>query len=327
MAVENWKKIKLLKLAELLVRETDEQHPLPTAQICEKMEKMGIPCERRAVGKDIALLNELGIEVLSTWVGRSKAFYVEDRPFSVPELKILIDAVQAAGFITARKTEELIGKIADLGGAPRSRSLRNGMVCFNVRKHVNESIYYNVDALETALQDQKKVLFRYFDLGPDKERIYRRDGHHYVVEPVALIYHEDNYYAVAYSDRYDDSCTYRIDRMDDVEVLEEPVSEKALEMRGSVSRYTQETVKMYGGPLEEVTLEFDRSLIGPVYDRFGETTDMVSSGEDRVQATVPVQLSPAFWGWIFQFGKGMKILSPESVKEERRKRIADLMES
>ena len=175
MARNNWQKIKLVKLVELLRQESDEQHPLTTNQICNYMIRNDIPCDRRVVSHDVALLNDIGIEVLETWVSKSKAYYVEDRSFSAPELKILIDAVQAASFITDKKTAELIDKLAHLGGTHRAEILKSNLVCFNTRKHGNEHIYYNVDALEDAIQQQKKVIFRYFDIDIDKDKVYRRD--------------------------------------------------------------------------------------------------------------------------------------------------------
>ena len=156
MAQENWQKYKLLKLLELLRQESDEQHPLPTSAICGKLAEMGISCERRTLTKDIAVLNELGYKVMWTWVGKEKGYYIEDRSFTVPELKILIDAVQAASFITKKKTAELIDKIAELGGSHKADILKSNMVCFNTRKHGNESIYYNVGFIEDALQQRKK---------------------------------------------------------------------------------------------------------------------------------------------------------------------------
>ncbi len=327
MPLKNWQKIKLMKLSEMLIRESDEDHPLTTTDICEKMEELDIPCDRRVVSEDIKILQDQGMEILDTRVGKKKAYYVEDRSFSVPELKILIDAVQAATFITEKKTAELIDKIADLAGDNRADVLKGNLVSFNTRKHRNEYIYYNVDALETALQKKKKVIFRYFDLDVNGKRVYRRDGHHYVVEPVALVFNEDNYYAVVYSSRYDDTANYRIDRMEGVEVkLDEPISEKALELRKSVSKYTEQAFKMYGGPSESVTLEYDQTLIGAVYDRFGENIKMKEAGDNKVTATVRVQLSPTFWGWLFQFGRQIRILSPESVNMEYRDRVRQILE-
>ena len=196
---ENHQKIKLLKLMELLKQETDELHPFSTSEICSRLGAMGISCERRTLAKDIALLNEQGFEVMWCKVGKEKGYYIEDRSFSVPELKILIDAVQAANFITEKKSVELIDKISALGGSHRADILKNNLVCFNTCKHSNEMIYYSVGYLEEAIQQQNKVLFRYFDLDENGEKVYRRDGHRYVVEPVALVFYEDNYYVVVYT--------------------------------------------------------------------------------------------------------------------------------
>ncbi len=325
MPQENWQKLKIFKLANLLQQETDEEHPLKTAQICARLEEMGIPCDRRTLAMDIDLLNEQGMEIQWTWLGRSKAFYVEDRSFSVPELKILIDAVQAASFIPEKQTDELIKKLASLGGTHRAKIVKSNLVKFNTRKHSNDRIYYNVDALEEALQKRKKVLFRYFDLGIDGEKIYRRDGHHYVVEPVGLVFNEDNYYLIAYSEKHDDTANYRVDRMDSVEMIDEKISEKAMKLRKNIGKYTEQTIKMYGGQRQSVTLAFDRSLIDAVYDRFGEGIKMKALDENQVKITVWVQLSPTFWGWLFQFGELMNVLGPESVIEEYKRRVVALL--
>ncbi|MCD8174335.1 MAG: WYL domain-containing protein, partial [Phascolarctobacterium sp.] len=240
------------------------------------MLSIDIPCDRMIVSHDVALLNEMGFEILETWVVKSKAYYIVDRDFSVPELKILIDAVQAASFATDKKTEELIDKLAHLGGTHRAEILKSNLVCFNTRKHSNEQIYYNVDALEKAINGQKKVIICYFDIGIDLEKVYRRDGHCYVVEQVALVYNEDNYYLIAYSDKYDGTANYRIDRMDSVEVIDEDICEKAMELRGQVAEYIGQAIKMYGGELKTVALEFEKDLTCVVYDRFGENVNMMT---------------------------------------------------
>lgn len=326
MARENFRKVKLLKLLELLRQNTDEQHPLTTNTIIEKLAQMEIPCDRRTLSQDIATLNDLGYEVMSTMVGHEKGYYVEDRSFSLPELKILIDAVHASSFITEKKSEELIDKIAALAGTHRAEVLKRNMVCFNTRKHSNERIFYNVDDLEDAILRQKKVLFRYFDLDEKGERVYRRDGHRYVVEPIALVFNEDNYYLTCYSSRHDSTSNYRIDRMDSVEVLDDPCCEKAIALREQVSTYTEQAFKMFGGQIEDIVLEFDRSLIGVVYDRFGEGTKMMTTSENKCVASVKVQISPVFWGWLFQFGKKMTVISPSEVTEEYRRMVNNLIE-
>ena len=315
MARENYRKVKLIKLLELLRQHTDEQHPMSTNQICAAMEEMGIPCDRRIVTQDVAVLEELGYEIMTTTVGHEKAYFVEDRNFSLPELKILMDAVHASSFITEKKSRELIEKLASLAGSHRGELLKRNMVCFNTRKHSNEKILYNVDTLEDAILSQKKVIFLYFDLDEQGRRVYRRDGHHYVVEPVALVFNEDNYYMTCYSSRHDSTSNYRVDRMDGVQVIDEPCCPKAIALRDQMATYTEQAFKMFSGRLEDVVLEFERSVIGAVYDKFGEGVRMMPSGENTCIATVRVRISPTFWGWLFQFGKQMRILSPDGVRK------------
>lgn len=326
MANENIRKVKLLKLLELLRQNTDEDHPMSTAQIATSLSEMGIPFDRRTISQDIITLNELGYEIMSVMKGHDKCYYVEDRSFSIPELKILIDAVQASSFITEKKSEELINKIASLAGSHRAEVLKRNMVCFNTRKHSNERIFYNVNDLEDAILRQKKILFRYFDLNENGERVYRRDGHRYVVEPIALVFNEDNYYLTCYSSRHDSTSNYRIDRMDAVQVLDDTCSEQAIALREQVATYTGQAFKMFGGKIEDIVLEFDRSLIGAVYDRFGENIKMMNSSDKNCIASVKVQVSPVFWGWLFQFAGDMTILSPTSLVEQYKSRARITLE-
>lgn len=324
MAKENSQKIKLLKLMELLRQETDEQHPMAATVVCQKLNDMEVACDRRTLTRDIQALNEYGYEVMTTMLSHEKAYYVEDRSFSVPELKILIDAVHAASFVTEKKTAELIRKIANLGGSHSAEILQSNMVYFNTRKHHNESIYYNVDYLEDAIEQKKKVIFYYFDLNENGEKVYRNGHHHYVVEPIALVFNEDNYYMVCYSARHDNTANYRVDRMDAVEVIDEDICKKALELRQSVAGYTEQAFKMYGGQPVQITLQFSNKLIGAVYDRFGEGTKMIPIGDEDCAATVMVQISPTFWGWIFQFGKLMRIISPDGIIEQYKEKIREI---
>ena len=328
MPQENFQKIKLLKLLELLRQETDEEHPMRTGVICDRLRAMNISCDRRTLHKDMRLLNEQGYEVMKEYVEHELAYYVSDRSFSIPEIKILIDAVQAASFITDTKSKELIDKIAELGGSHRAEILKSNIVCFNTRKHRNESIYYSVGFLEEAIQQNRKVLFRYFDLDENGQKIYRRDGHHYVVEPVALVFIEDNYYLVAYSEKHSNTANYRVDRMTDVTVLSEDVSKMAQLLRDSVDGMTESAFKMYGGRPVDITIEFDEKLIGVVYDKFGEDTKISRKDDQTLTAIVTVQISPTFFGWLFQFSGKMKIVSPNSVvqtyKELVEKEVAML---
>jgi len=325
MAQDNYRKIKLLRLLDMLRYETDEQHPLSTTQICNKLDEIGIICDRRTLPRDIATLNQQGYEIMSVKIGHDRYYYVEDRSFSIPELKILIDAIQAASFITDKKTAELVEKVAALGGSHKAEILKNNIVYFNTRKHSNEHIYYNVDTIERAIHQNKKIIFYYFDLDENAVKVYRRDHHHYVVEPIALVFHEDNYYLVSYSSRHDSTANYRIDRMESVEIIDEDVCDKAIALRESISEYTEQVFKMYGGSTVDIVLEYEDSLIGVVFDKFGEDTDMHRISDTRCTANVKVQLSPVFWGWLFQFAGQMNILSPQTLAIEYQARASAII--
>ena len=315
MPQNNCQKVKLLKIMEMLRQETDEQHPLRTGEICDRLRSMNISCDRRTLSKDMVVLNEQGFEVMHYFIDHEKAYYVADRSFSVPELKILIDAVQAATFITDKKTVELIDKIADLGGSNRAEILKKNMICFNTRKHSNEKIYYIVELLEDAISQRKKASFKYFDLNESGQRVFRKDGDRYLVEPMFLVYYEDNYYLSCYTPKYHDMTNYRLDRMDLVAIEEDPIGEEAMLaiQNTNMAEYTEQVFKMYGGDEEDVTIQFDSSLIGVVYDKFGEDTHMVRISETDLVATVRVQVSPTLFGWLAQFPGRMKIVSPSTV--------------
>lgn len=314
MQQENCQKIKLLKLLELLRMETDESNPIKTISLCERLAQMGISCDRRTLSRDIELLNRIGYEVMSCRIGREKAYYVEERSFNVPELKILIDAVQAANFITSRKSSELISKIAALGGSHQAEILTENMVIFNTRKHSNERIFYNIDCLEKALRQKKKVSFYYFDLDENGCKAYRKEKQRYITEPVALIFYEDNYYLMCYSSKYGTKCNYRVDRMENVEIELEEISKAAQSI--DVSDYTKQAFKMFNGKCISVVLEFDKALIGSIYDKFGENIKIKKTGGENFSAEVSIIVSPVFWGWIFQFAGRMRIATPTWLNEK-----------
>ena len=256
---------------------------------------------------DMKVLNDFGYEVMSKQVGHEKAYYVEDRSFSVPEIKILMDAVQAAKFITPGKSEALTAKLAALGGSHQAELLKSSLVCFNTRKHSNEMIYYNVQALEAAIREQRKASFQYFDLNERHEKVYRREGARYLVDPMALVYDEDNYYLLCYSVKHSGVITYRVDRMERVSTEEEAVCPQAVLENGDIHAYTAQAFKMYNGVPEEVTLTFADTLIGAMYDRFGEEIEIRRLDEKTCSVAVTVQDSPVFRGWLAQFGDLVKI--------------------
>ena len=323
----NMQKIKLLKLYELLRKETDEAHPISRVELCRRLNEMGISSNVRTLSLDIEVMQENGFEIMSYLKDKEKFYYVPEHELTIPEIKILIDALQAASFVTEKKTAELVEKVAALGGSHKAELLKENMICFNTRKHTNEAILYTVDGIEDAIIRKKKIAFNYFHLNEKAERDYVKtstgEKKRYYVEPVALIFHEDNYYLMAYSSKHPEStASYRIDRIDRLEVVEESIlSDEAIAKIDSVAEFTEQAFKMYGGELEDVVIQFDRVLVDPVFDKFGENTPMMRVNDTTCAATVHVQISPTFFGWLAQFGNRMRVLSPDKVVDQYKKHI------
>ena len=318
MAAVNPQKIKLLKLYEILRQHTDEDRPLSTNQLCAMLNAEGITCDRRTLAEDIDILNANGFEVFRRRTRYAMLFYIVDRRFDMAEVKILIDAIQAASFITPQKTKELTDKVASLAGSHKATDLKGNLVTFNTRKHTNEAIYYTVDTLERALQQKLKASFQYFDLDGNGNRVLRKKSEPYVVNPIGLVYHEDNYYFVTYHETYEATVNYRVDRMTNVKIEDETVVERAIALSAELGSYTERVFKMFNGPQATVELQFDRKLIDAVYDKFGEGIEIITGKRGLCKATVEVLISPTFFAWCFQFGKSMKILSPDSVATEMK---------
>ena len=324
MSEPTHKKLRVVKLLEILQQDTDSEHPLSTNSLLRQLADLGFTADRRTVMRDIEILNAQGYEVMQVKDGKQNAYYIEDRSFSLPELKILIDAVQAASFITEKKSDDLIAKIAALGGSHQAEILTSNIVHFNTRKHTNECIYYNVSVLEEAIRSKQKAAFLYFDLDEKLNKVFRKDGAVYETEPVALVFNNDNYYLMTYDPSADSGVrNYRVDRMDSVEIMNEKICKEAKAKIRTVSKYTEQVFRMYGGRTEKVTLLFDKKLIGAIYDKFGEKTKIRKKGEEY-RATVEVQISPTFWSWLMTFKGNMVIAEPQTLQEEYNEWIAEI---
>ena len=312
---ENNQKIKLLKIIEYLRAESEVGKPVSTSQIIGYLNSIHISCERRTLYKDMDMLIESGANIVKTELGRENAYYINEVSFSLAEVKALIDAVQAANFIPVDKTAELVEKLLAYAGVRRSEIVRDNIIFYNNHKHSNEGIFENIEQIELAIRRKKQVSFYYFDLNEKWERVYRKDKKRYITDPVALVFSEDNYYLVAYSQKYQNAVNYRVDRMDTVEIEDEPICTEALIRKRKTEAYTEQVFKMYNGATETVTLEFAPELLGSVYDKFGEQLDVRHTDGGWLKIKVAVQISPPFFGWVFQFIGKMNIVSPDSVRQ------------
>lgn len=307
-------KIKLVKLYEILKSQTDVNHPLTTYDLIDRLTALDISCDRRTISKDVSELNAVGFNVHTKKVGKQKAYYIDDTSLTVPELKILIDAVQAASFIPEDMSNEIIEKISALGGTHREEVLKGNQVAFNTRKHSNTDILRTVDVINRAITEHKKISFRYFDLDENKERVFRKNKRRYLESPAALVFNNDNYYVVCYSSKHKKQLNYRVDRMNLIRVEEEPAAPEAEILADNLTEYTKQAFRMFSGEPEEVTLQFDRSILGQIYDQFGEDIDVVAVSDSTLETIVTIQSSPTFKGWLAQFEDKIHITNQPNNK-------------
>lgn len=306
------KKLRPLKIWEILYHETDEDHPMGTETLRAKLKECGLECGRRVIYDDIDMLNVHGYEIKCIRK-TSNEYYVVDRAFDIAELQILMDAVQAASFITAKKTNQFIGKIAQLAGDRKAEVLKKNTVEFHSPKSDNERIYYSVDAIGGAIEQQKQISFTYFDYDINHERIYRKDGKRYVVNPISTVFSNDNYYLMCTDDKHPRIGHYRIDRMDDVRISEKAITTTAEAKSIDLSRHKRQLFGMFNGEDAQVTFNVDKSLIDHIYDKFGRDVCLVQGNNNMIVFTADVQVSQPFLGWCCSFGELLKVVSPSSV--------------
>lgn len=309
---KNNQKIKLIKIMDFIKFESSPESPVTTNEIIHYLNDLGISCDRRTLYKDMALLMDNDSSIVKLELRKGNAYYYNKQNFNFAELKILVDAVQAANFITDSKTESLINKILSVSGTRKKEIIQSNIIFYNNHKHSNEDIFLNIEQIEKAIQKKKQITFYYFDLNEDKERVYREEKKRYIADPIALVYSEDNYYLVSYSQKYENTTNYRVDRIDTVVIEETPVCEEAIIRKRNATAYTEQVFKMYNGETIELLIEFTQSCIGAVYDKFGEKLP-VEKKDDKFRANITVQVSPPFFGWLYQFGDKMKVLEPEKI--------------
>ena len=305
------KKLKLLYLAGFMARYTDEQHPKTVQDMIEYLAGYGISAERKSIYDDLELLEVYGMDIQSV-KSKSYGYFLGERDFQLPELKLLIDVVQASPFLTKNKSMELIGKLEKLTSQPQANQLRRQVYVMNRVRTINEKLYYTVDGINAAINENRKVSFRYFDWTVDGGKAYRRQGGLYVTDPVALCV-DRNYYLVAYDAELGDYRHYRLDRMENLTVTDQPRSE----LPGSfdLGSYVKSSFDMYRGDTVTLTMRFADKLRNAVIDRFGTEAHMRPDGEGFFALTAPVEVGPTFYGWLFQFGTEAEILSPPQIRE------------
>ena len=324
MAKREKQKQKLVRLIEILMRETDEEHGISMAEIISRLAEYGISAERKSIYDDFLTLEELGFGVTLTPT-RPPKYKLENRIFEIAELKMLVDAVQASKFITAKKSREIIEKLGIFAGVHSLRQLSRQVYVEDRIKTVNSATIYSIDSIHTAINEDKKLSFKYFDYNGEKKKVYRHDGKAYTVSPTALLWDDEKYYLVAYDEAEKIIKNFRVDKMSDVIFLEEPRTRGEFLDKFNPADYSKKIFSMYGGREELVTIECREKLAGAVIDRFG-TEPLFTKTDFGFKLTIRVMISPLFFAWVFGFGEDMRILSPESVKDDVRSYILKISE-
>jgi len=320
MAKGQNQKAKLLYLARILSQQTDQEHPMTIARMMDLLQAQGVDVrDRKSLYDDLETLRVFGMDIEMQREGRSVGYYVAGREFELPELKLLVDAVQSSRFITHNKTNQLIRKVESLASVHQARQLQRQVYVTRRIKAMNESIYYTVDALHEAIDSGKQIRFHYFEwaLGRGRERVekrLRRGGGWYQVSPFSLVWDNENYYLVAFETESGTVRHYRVDKMQNLTVTD--LSREGLPENFDPAAYAGSLFGMYNGVQETVKLRFENSLIGVVADRFGREVFLSPDGDSHFTVTTKVAVSPQFLSWVFSFGSQAQILSPEPVRNQ-----------
>ena len=320
MAKSSNQKTKLLHLYQILLRQTDEDHPITVAQIIQELGKYGVKAERKSIYDDLESLRQFGLDVQCR-KGKTAGWFVGERDFQLPELKLLMDAVQSSRFITQKKSDTLIRKLEGLASVHQARQLQRQVYVSGRIKLMNESIYYNVDKLHTAVSGQRAITFKYFDYDLERKKVFRREGRRYTVSPYGLIWNNENYYLVAFDHANREMRHYRVDKMTEIVVTSLDREGRDQYPDFQLASYGEKHFGMYRGQEMTVTLRGRRSMAGVVWDRFGQDVILVPDGEEHFTVTLPVVVSPQFFGWLFGLDGGLTITAPRAAVEEYRRKL------
>ena len=312
MAKSPNQKLKLLYLMRLFLERTDEAHPVTVPELIAALGQYGISAERKSLYDDFEALRHFGLDI----VQNGGKYSVGSRDFELPELKLLVDIVQSSKFITEKKTLSLIKKLEGLASVHDARRLQREVYVRNRVKSMNESVYYNVDEISGAIQQDRAIRFRYFEYTPRKERRFRRDGRFYEASPYALLCDDENYYLLAWDDAAKQMKHYRVDKMTAISPKRKARQGKEAFQALDMSAYGKSVFGMFGGAAQQVRIRFADHLAGAVIDRFGKEVVLAVEDETHFIATLPVVVSPQFFGWVVGFGAEAEVLSPPDVRQE-----------
>lgn len=305
-------KLKLLYIMQFLMQKSDSEHPVNTRDIIDYLADNGISAERKSIYSDLDALRRFGMDVQLVQ-GKDKGYYIGERSFQLPELKLLVDSVQSSRFITHKKTLELIKKIESLASIYDAQLLQRQVFVQGRVKNMNESIYYNVDQISAGISNDRQICFKYFDLDINKKRLYRHGGEPYQISPYHLMWDHENYYMLGYDAKAGMVKHYRVDRMSNIHETEEQRLGKEAVEQLDINSYGKRVFGMFTGEEQTVHMRFEADLVGAVLDRFGKEIMLVPQEDGSFTVRADVAVSPQFYAWLLGFGTKAKILRPDSL--------------
>ncbi len=325
MAKSEKQNLKVIYLAKILLEETNENHGLTMAEIISELNSYGIKAERKSIYSDVESLKMLGFKVVGCQENRTYTYSIKERLFGLPELKLLVDSVQSAKFISEKKSNELIKKLEELASKLDTAALNRHVIVAGRVKTMNESIFINVDAIQAAMAEDVMITFKYFQWNADKKMEFRRDGERYEVSPWALLRDNENYYLIAYDSHEKMIKHFRVDKMLKINSsINKREGEEEFKSFDAAS-YTKKMFGMFGGREVMVKLRCENSLAGVMIDRFGKDAAMVKTDKEHFEITAEVSASPQFIAWVIGLGEGVKIISPDYVVDMMKNEIQRLV--
>ena len=301
------------RLLKYLYENTDENHPVSTPELVKIFQAEDAHASRKTVKDDIDVLIGEGFDIV-TVRSTQNSFFLANRRFELPEIKLLIDAVSSSRFINREKSTALIEKLTGMVSRAQAEKIRRHLYAADRVKADNHQIYYTVDAITDAIDEGKKICFQYYEYSGDKEKLLRRDGAKYCVSPYALVWDDNHYYMLAFSDDRQIMVNYRVDRMCNTEMTQET----AVPMPAGfdMDEYVQHQFRMFAGEEVEVVLECRNEMMKYIVDQFGEDVETRPASEETFFAKVSVADSPTFYGWVFPFEGKVKIAEPQEIQDK-----------
>ena len=321
MAKSSGQKLKLLYLIKMLRENTDENHPMSTPDIIKYLENQGIHAERKSIYNDMECLADFGYDVVQVQSRLGGGYYLGSREFELPELKLLVDAIQSSKFITEKKSNALIKKLETLVSKYDAQKLQRQVFVSGRIKTMNESIYYTVDAIHKAISENKKIKFQYYQWNVKKEMELRHNGAWYHISPWGLSWDDENYYLVGYDSDAEQIKHYRVDKMLHIKLSNESRDGKEHFKKLDMADYAKKSFGMFGGKEQTVKLLVKNSLAGVIIDRFGKNVMLIPTDDEHFTVNVDVHVSRQFLGWVFSLGEDIKIVGPDEVVDEMKKEI------